>query len=103
MRPASLSWGIVSFWGLGWACRVAYELEAGHPFIYGQFILAGKVVEMLDQARGELSNSGRSFGSGSIDDRLCEVRVELVRFVVRNGSVGGHLDLQSSARVAIRR
>lgn len=69
----------------------AYELEAGHPFVYRELVLARIVVEVLDEARRELSNAWRSFRARRIYHSLGEVWIEFVLFRVGYGSfIRGH-------------
>ena len=74
--------GEMGKWGNG---EERYQLDARHPFVDGEFILARKVVQVLYQARSQLARSRRSFGSCSIDDRGREVWVELVRLISGHG------------------
>jgi hypothetical protein len=57
-----------------------YKVEPSHPLVGGELILTRKVVEMLDQARCELTHSWSSFWSCGIDYGFSEVRVESVGF-----------------------
>lgn len=71
-----------------------YQLHALHPFVDGELILAGPVVQMLDGTANNLPCPCRRLGAGSVDDVLGEVGVEAVGglcgAVGAVGTVGSH-------------
>lgn len=75
----------------------AYQLDTLHPFVDRELILASKVMEMLYQSRCELPDAWSGFGSCSVDDSLCEVRIELVLFAVLYCcAIGSHFVINNS-------
>ena len=59
-----------------------YQLDAHHPFVDGELILAREVVQVLDQAVRELPHAGVGTGACGCLDLGCEVGVEGVGFAV---------------------
>lgn len=57
---------------------MAYEVEASHPFIHRELIFPSVVVQMLNEARRQLSNARRRLGACRVDDSLSEMRIEFV-------------------------
>lgn len=68
-----------------------YQLHALHPFVDGELILAGPVVQMLYGTANNLPCPCRRLGPGSVDDVLGEVGVEAVGGLCGAvGTVGSH-------------
>lgn len=60
-----------------------HQLDAGHPFVNGDLVLAREVVDMADQAGHELAEPRVGLGAHSVDDIVGEIGVK---------SVGSHVD-----------
>lgn len=68
----------------------AYDVQAGHPFVHRELILARIVVQVVDQTRGELAHAWCGLGTDGVDNCLGEVWIEFVFFRGGDGgSVGG--------------
>lgn len=62
-----------------------YQLHASHKFINCDLILSREVVQMLYQARRDLTHTRACLWTCGIDDCLCEVWVELMRSTLAIG------------------
>lgn len=52
------------------------QLDAGHPFVDGEFVLAREVMHMADQAGHDLPEARVGLGTHRVDDIVGEVGVK---------------------------
>jgi hypothetical protein len=56
--------------------RPVDHIDARHPFVYRQLVLAREIVDVSDQAAHYLAHARGGFGARGFDDMLGEVGIE---------------------------
>lgn len=52
------------------------EIDSCHPFVYGKLVLAGEIVDMLDQRAHHLTHPRRGLWTDALDDMPGEIGIE---------------------------